>query len=132
MIGIDSNVLLRAITGDDPAQQKKAARFLRDKCTITDPGFINLIVLDEVVWTLDRGYHYDRSRIADVIEALLTTSGLAVERPEDVARALSLYRRSNVGFADILIATVNARQGCSSTATFDRKAAKLDGFKLLA
>lgn len=132
MIGIDSNILLRAITGDDPAQQKRAVKCLKEECTKAEPGFVNLIVLGELVWTLDRGYHYDRTQIADVIEALITTTELIVERQDDVAQALSLYRRSGTGFADILIATVNMRQGCTATATFDRKAAKLEGFRLLS
>jgi predicted nucleic-acid-binding protein len=132
MIGIDTNVLLRAIVGDDLAQQKKAAKFLKSQCSKTNPGFINLLVLGEVVWTLDRGYRYDRAQIGDVIEALLSTAELVVERQEDVAKALLRYRQSNIGFADVLIATVNARQGCSTTVTLDRKAAKRDGFKLLA
>jgi predicted nucleic-acid-binding protein len=131
MIGVDSNILLRAIAADDPVQKVKATRFLAEECTKSDPGFVNLVVLSELVWTLDKGYGYDREQIADVIEALVTTTELAVERRDDVVSALARYREVNVGFADILIATVNSRHGCSETVTFDRKAAKLDGFRLL-
>ena len=132
MIGIDSNILLRAIAADDPVQQNRATKFLKEECTKNEPGFINLVVLSEVVWTLDQGYRYNRTQIADVIEALITTTELTVERRDDVVEALSRYRQGNIGFADLLIEAVNARQGCSVTVTFDRRAAKLDGFRLLS
>jgi predicted nucleic-acid-binding protein len=131
VIGLDTNILLRAIVGDDAGQEKRARAFLSEQCTQANPGFVNLIVLSELVWTLDKSYGFSRTEIAETIEALLMTTELSFEMRDDVVAALPVFRKSNAGFADILIETINRARGCEVTATFDRKAAKLDGFRLL-
>ena len=131
MIGIDSNVLLRVVVADDKAQEKAAAAFFAGRCSKDNPGFVNVVVLCELVWTLDKAYGYGRAQIAGVIEALTATAELIVERKDDVLAALAVFRTAHTGFADILIGTINRTHGCETTATFDRKAAKLDGFELL-
>lgn len=131
MIGVDTSVLLRAIVADDEPQHKQAANFFATRCTRDNPGFINLMVICELAWTLVKTYRYDRTQIADVIEALAATAELVVERRDHVLAALATYRTTNTGFADILIGTINRTHGCDTTVTFVRKTAKLDDFKLL-
>ena len=50
MIGLDTNVLLRAILGDDKIWSAKAEKFLVENCTVQNPGYINGIVLAEAFW----------------------------------------------------------------------------------
>jgi predicted nucleic-acid-binding protein len=45
MIGLDTNVLVRYLVQDDPAQSRKATQVIAKQCTRDDPGFINRIVL---------------------------------------------------------------------------------------
>jgi predicted nucleic-acid-binding protein len=131
MIGIDSNILVRLIVADEPKQVAIARDFIRDHCTPDDPGYISIVVLAEVVWILGRGYQYSRVEIADTIERVMETAQLQVESSTDVALALADYRRGPAGFTDCLIGYVNRTAECTHTVTFDRKAAKLSGFKLL-
>jgi len=132
MIGIDTNLLLRLIAADEPRQAVTARDFLREHCTADEPGYVCHIVLVELVWTLARAYGYPRERIADAIGQILETAQLDVESSNDVAAALKDYRSGTADFADCLLVRVNAASGCTHTVTFDRKAAKLQGFKLLA
>ncbi len=54
MKGLDTNVLVRYITRDDPGQERTASRFLDSARTRAEPIFVNAIVLCELVWvTLD-------------------------------------------------------------------------------
>jgi predicted nucleic-acid-binding protein len=131
MIGIDSNVLLRLIVGDDPRQAVQARDFLRDHCSGDEPGYVCHIVLVELVWTLARAYGYSRERIATAIEQILETVQLDVESSNDVASAVKEYRSGPADFADCLLVRANEMAGCTHTVTFDRKAAKLHGFELL-
>lgn len=55
MIGIDTNVLLRFLTQDDAAQSERATRFLETHCSSASPGFVNVVGLAELVWTLGCG-----------------------------------------------------------------------------
>ena len=131
MIGIDTNLLLRLIVGDEPKQAVMAREFLRGRCSADEPGYVCHIVLVELVWTLARAYGYPRERIAAAIEQILETAQLDVESSGDVAAAVKDYRHGAADFADCLLVRVNAATGCTHTITFDRKAAKLTGFELL-
>lgn len=132
MIGLDSNILVRLIVGDDPQQMRKAERFLAEHCTSGKPGFINLVVLCELVWTLDRMYHFSRADTAKAISGVLHNAVLRVEAQEQVLIALGRFELQGYDFADALIALMNHAHGCDTTITFDRKAAKLNGFRLLS
>ncbi len=52
MVGLDTNVIIRYITQDDPDQSKIATAFIERYCTVDNPGYINQIVLCEIVWVL--------------------------------------------------------------------------------
>jgi predicted nucleic-acid-binding protein len=131
VIGIDTNVLVRYLVGDDPIQARQAEAFLLRCCSAEEPGFVNRIVLCELAWTLERTYGYARSDIARALEQLLAARELRVEDRAHVLAALAVYRRTAIGFSDAVIAEINRAQGCEATATFDRKASKLGGFVAL-
>jgi predicted nucleic-acid-binding protein len=121
LIGVDTNILVRFVVADDPVQAEEATRFLEQRCSPERPAFVNRVVVAETVWVLERAYRYRREQVVDVLTGLLATSSIVVEDAADVARAVELYRQG-AGFTDALVGVSNARQGCASTATFDRKA----------
>jgi predicted nucleic-acid-binding protein len=128
MIGLDTNVLVRYFVKDDLAQWKKAARFIAARCSSENPGFIDRIGLCELAWVLARGYGYGRADIGRLVGQLLATEELLLEDEEIVRAALQSYQGSSIEFADALMAKVNLAHGCEATATFDRRAARREGF----
>ena len=131
MKGIDTNVLVRLLTGDDAAQQQRAQTYLASSCSAESPGFVNRIVIVELVWVLESAYGYSREQIASALDGLLRTQELAVEDAAGVSVALNAYR-IGADFADALIGATNAAAGYAETVTFDRRAAKsLAGFRAL-
>ncbi|MGF1645004.1 MAG: hypothetical protein ACFCUJ_15305 [Thiotrichales bacterium] len=56
MKGLDTNVLVRYLTCDDPSQAALAANYIKTQCTVDHPGFINRIVQCKVVWVLETAY----------------------------------------------------------------------------
>ena len=60
MIGIDTNILVRLLTDDDPAQAEAVRRLLTPLDTVAESVVINDIVLVETLWTLHRLYGFDR------------------------------------------------------------------------
>ncbi|MBI2345831.1 MAG: type II toxin-antitoxin system VapC family toxin [Deltaproteobacteria bacterium] len=131
MTGLDTNILVRYLTQDHPAESKRAAVFIERHCTREDPGWINAIVLCELVWVLESAYGYAKAAIADVLEKMLTTSQLQIEDKASAWHALDSYRRSRADFADCLIGKRNRAFGCEKTATFDRACNGLDEFLLV-
>ena len=126
MIGLDTNVLVRLLTGDDAVQRSAAKAFIKRTCSADNPAFINRIVLVETIWVLESVYHYSREEIAGAVDILLRMVRVLTEDSDLVRVALSAYRRG-ADFADALIADTNVAAGCTKTVTFDRKAAKKIG-----
>lgn len=52
MIGLDTNVVVRYLTHDDPAQTAAAVRMMDSLCS-DPPGYLSLIVIAELVWGLE-------------------------------------------------------------------------------
>jgi predicted nucleic-acid-binding protein len=86
------------------------------------------VALCELVWVLSSVHGYGRPAIVNVIEELLATRDILLEDDDLVRAALRVFASRGIDFADALIGQVNQARGCEATATFDRKAAKLDGF----
>ena len=131
MIGIDTNILVRFITNDDQALHERADQFLTAGISSHNRGFVNLVVMCELVWTLRSRYGATRPEISNIVQFLLETDTLVIEEPDVVARALRLFNESKADFADCLTGQVNHKAGCDHSVTFDKTTAKLEGFKLL-
>jgi predicted nucleic-acid-binding protein len=122
LIGLDTNVLVRYLAQDEPAQAAAATRLI-ESFTDEAPGFISTVTLVETVWVLDRAYKTPRSEIAAVVEGLLRAKELVVEQAEVHYLALGAYAAKGVDFADAVIVQLGRRAGCAETVTFDRRAA---------
>ncbi|MDP2811140.1 MAG: type II toxin-antitoxin system VapC family toxin [Rhodocyclaceae bacterium] len=132
MIGLDTNVLVRYITQDDPAQSALANDFIERQLSAAQRGVVSHIVLCEVGWVLSRAYRYSRGQIADALAALLTCREFLVESPDIAILALQDYRHGSADFSDYLLGRTHQRLGARHTVTFDRKAADVAQFELLA
>ena len=131
MIGLDTNVLVRHLVQDDPGQSRKATQLITKQCTRDDPGFINRVVLCELVWVLESAYGYSKDTIVAVLDKLLRTSQLKIEDVQAAWTAFRMYQKGKADFADCLLGTTNRIGGCERTVTFDQSASKLQGFQLL-
>jgi len=129
MIGLDTNLLVRYFTQDDPAQSGIAAEVIEDRLTPSEPGFISIVAMAEVVWVLDRAYGLSQDAVADVIERMLAAETLVIENEHEVYTAMRALREGRGRFSDALIGALNTRAGCSRTISFDRRALRLPGFE---
>lgn len=130
MIGLDSNVLVRYLTQDDPVQSKKANQVVEEALRAGESLYLNHVVLCEVNWVLARAYGYDRPELADVIDTILGAAQFEFEDKNSLWQALAGFRQSVADFADCLIAVKNAAAGCGATLTFDKRAGGLPQFSL--
>jgi predicted nucleic-acid-binding protein len=130
MIGLDTNVLVRYVTQDDPVQSAQATAWIEERLTPENPGFISVIAMAETVWVLARTYAVADHDIAATIERLLQADVLVVENEQQVFAAMITLKENQGSFADALIAALGVKAGCSCTLTFDRRALRLSGFKL--
>jgi predicted nucleic-acid-binding protein len=131
MIGLDTNILVRYLTQDDPEQSAKATELIEHRLTERDPGFVSVVAMVETVWVLDRAYGLEAQEISGAIERILQVDVLTVENEQEVFTAMIALKEGRGPFADALIAELGSRAGCRYTLTFDQKALRLRGFRPL-
>ncbi len=126
MRAVDTNVLVRLLTRDDPRQAASADAF------IEKGAWVSVLVLTEVTWVLVAVYDRDAADLALAIEMLLNHKNLILQDSDVVAMALDLFRsRPALGFSDCLILQLARRAGHLPLGTFDRNLAKVEGTQKL-
>lgn len=127
MIGVDTNVLLRYVAQDEPAQAAVVRRFVERQLSPDRPGFVSLITLAEVLWVLAR--HFDATRAEQIVfvSELLDDPRFVVQDSSAVWLALEAAEATTIDLPDALIAFVGEHHGCTHTVTFDRRATHLRG-----
>ena len=118
-VTVDTNVLVRAVVRDDPAQASVAAKVLTDAELIA----VALPCLCEFVWVLLRVYGFQPSDAATAIRALLATANVEMNRPA-VEAGLSVLEVGG-DFADGAIAYEGNWLGGETFVSFDKKAVAL-------
>ncbi len=129
MIGIDTNILVRAFAADDPAQTERAVRLLdgSEAAALS----VNVVVLVEFAWTMRRVYRWDRDWVRVALNRIVRHPALVIQHRDAVLEAISLSDENADDFADRLIGALNRAAGCETTLTFDRDAAMSRDFRLL-
>lgn len=120
MTGLDTNVLVRYLTQDDPGQARTATTIIEE--TIADGGRLLLhpVALCELVWVLETAYGQDRAEVAAVLERILRTAQFEIPDKETAWKAWTDFRSGRADFADYLMGHDHRRSGADTTITFDR------------
>jgi predicted nucleic-acid-binding protein len=128
--GLDTNVLIRYLIGDDEVQQDIARKVIEEEHSRENSIWIHPIMIVELVWVLRSAYKASKSQILDVLDILLRIDAFHIIDEIDVRAAVASFRTFDVDFADALLHASYQRRG-AGLATFDRKAATLSGARLL-
>jgi predicted nucleic-acid-binding protein len=133
MRGLDTNVMVRYVTADDPAQTAVVKALFEGAEEAGERLFVSSIALCEVVWTLrGRPYSLSRREIATFLEGLLGAHLFELQDRDLLRQALLEYRKGRADFSDYMLGCQNRRAGCDSTLTCDRQLRGASGFSLLA
>jgi predicted nucleic-acid-binding protein len=126
----DTNVIVRVLVGDDPAQSRKAERAFVTH-SAGDGVFVSLVVLAEVSWVLAAAYDWDRATIHERLSRLLRTKGVFIEELELVQLALDEYAVGKADLADYLILGKARNAPGGELLTFDKKLARENDVRML-
>ena len=113
---VDTNVLVRHLTGDPPAQARRASAFL-------SAGHVLLladVILAELVYVLSSYYGRPRDEVARAARALLALPSIAVRDPLLLHRAIELFESERFAFHDAYLVAAAERTGVGRVASFDR------------
>jgi len=118
---VDTNIFLRFLTDDLPDQAQAVERLLKRAEAGEVALRTNVLVVAEIVWTLESYYQRPKDEIAEMVLAILNTPGLEVENAEILARAASIYAEANIDFIDAYSAVWLHEQGLSKAVTFNTR-----------
>jgi predicted nucleic acid-binding protein len=117
---LDTSVILRYLTGENPDLQARAQKVIESEETL---GIAAVVVL-EAAYALQHHYGYERSAVVDALVELLTRRnivGVGTDRDHMAAKLLLCRPSTTVSFGDALIAATAASAGLDTIYTFDEK-----------
>ena len=112
---LDTNVLVRHITGDPPDQARRATRYLEQADQLVLPD----LILAEVAYVLDSFYRMPRGETATALRASLTFPAVRVIDQLLLLRTIELYEFQRLDFADAYLVASAETTGVAAIASFD-------------
>jgi predicted nucleic-acid-binding protein len=113
---VDTNILIRHLTGDPPAQAARATRVLAD----ADELLLVDLIVAEVVYVLESYYEVEWPRVADMVRAIIGFEPIRVVDEDLVLRAIEVYELDRLDFAEAYLVASAERSGVGAVASFDR------------
>jgi predicted nucleic acid-binding protein len=113
---VDTNILVRHLTGDPPAQARRATRYLETADELLLPD----LIAAEVAYVLDSYYEVPRAQVADTLRAILAFPAIRVIDADLLRRAIEVYEVHRLDFADAYLVASAERTGVGVIASFDR------------
>ncbi len=131
MPALDTNVLVRLLVKDEPAQLAAAKRLIRACVTAGEALYVPVSVALELEWVLRSAFGFDKASVTQTLAQLLGTVELQFEAEGAIELALLRYVDSSADFSDCLHVALAGTAGQQPLWTFDKAASKIDGARLL-
>lgn len=113
---LDTNVLIRHLTGDPPEQARRAGTYLERADELLLPD----LIVAEVVYVLESFYEIARVRVAELVRAIIVFPGIIVVDEPLLLRALEVYEVERIDFAEAYLVASAEASGVETIASFDR------------
>ena len=130
MKAIDTNILIRFLTGDDELQAKKVYEIFKNAESEKKVLFVPLPVVLEMIWVLESIYEISRTNILDSIRDILLMPILKFDQQAALQQLVHSAQGNKYDLSDLLIAHSAKSNGCEAVITFDKKASKFKLFEL--
>jgi predicted nucleic acid-binding protein len=113
---IDTNVIIRHLTGEPPAQAAGATTWLRDH----DRILLAHLIVAEVVYVLESFYEVPRPQVADNVRALVTLPNVVTTDQAVLLRTIEVYEDDRLDFAEAFLVACAESTGIGVISSFDR------------
>lgn len=124
-VWLDTNVIVRFLTGQPPELFKRARRLMERAAAGELVARVSHVALAETVWVLGSFYGREPAAIAGTLRSFVLADGVRVDDTDTLLDALRLMVDSNVAFVDAYVAAT-ARREAAPVATFDADFRRLD------
>jgi len=131
MRALDTNVLVRFVTADNPPQLERVSALFHEASEKQEILYVSLPVFLELMWVLTSTYEVSRDALVAALDQLLSLPFLRFEQEHCIRDFLKESLLSRLDLADLLVAIRGRHAGCTTTLTFDRTAARSPLFTAL-
>jgi predicted nucleic-acid-binding protein len=131
MKGIDTNILVRFLAGDDTKQANKVYKLFKETEDNIEELHVPMIVLIEVIWVLESVYKTERNELINLLSELILMPIFKFENLNAIQKFVPEALSSKYNLSDLLIAQTASLHGCTTVITFDKKASKQKLFSIL-
>ena len=119
---IDTNILVRHLTGDPPDMAQRATRYLASE---RDLLLVDLIVA-ETVYVLESFYEAPRSQVAAAIRSMVAFESIVCVDPALLLRSLEVYETDRLDFAEAYLVACAETTEIGRVASFDSAIDRVD------
>lgn len=113
---VDTNILVRHLTGDPPEMARRATDFLRTEVEL----LLTDLVVAETVYVLESFYKTPRGRVAETVRSLLGFRSIVCVDAPLVRRALEVYETDQIDFAEAYLVACAETTGVGRIVSFDQ------------
>jgi predicted nucleic acid-binding protein len=113
---VDTNVLVRHLTGDPPDMARRATAFL----TAATELYLADLILAETVYVLESFYEAPRDQVAMAMRSLIALESVVTIDPALLLRALEVYEVDRLDFAEAYLVACAEATGVGRVASFDK------------
>jgi predicted nucleic-acid-binding protein len=118
---IDTNLLVRYLTDDEPPKAKAVDTLLNRASKGELKILIPSVVVAELVWVLESFYKLAAAEITELVESILNTPGVDIQDKWIIKAALKIYRSKEIDLVDAWIIEFAKAKGAKRIYTFDKK-----------
>lgn len=119
---VDTNILVRHLTGDPPDMAERATRFLGAQRDL----LLADLVVAETVYVLESFYEAPRHQIAESIRSLIAFDSIVCVDAALLLRAVEIYEVDRLDFAEAYLVACAESTGVGRVATFDRSVSRVN------
>ena len=118
---VDTNVFLRFLTNDDATKARRAEALFKKAIAGKVRLETSLLVIAEIIWTLESFYRLAKADIAEKVGKILNTPNLECPSADFVLEALDISVTKNVDFIDAYHGVMLREAGMLKILTYDKK-----------
>ena len=129
MTFLDTNVVLRYLTGDQPGKAQRCAALLERPGR--EPLYTTALVVAEVIWLLVGRYEFPKARVVEAIRRLLNTPRIMLEEREVMLMAVQLFEQHPIDFIDAYHGALMRARGIGTLYSYDEDFDRIPHLKRL-
>ena len=119
---VDTNILVRHLTGDPPAMATRATAYLAEASEL----FLTDLIVAETVYVLESFYEAPREQVAAAMRSLVSMRSVVTVDPALLLRSIEVHENDRLDFAEAYLVACAESTGVGRVASFDRAIDRID------